>query len=153
MTSTDSIAGRVRGVYARLEQAQWIPQLLLRLFIGYFFVETGWGKVHNLGAMAERFANWGIPFPAFNAALSGYTELIGGALVIVGLLTRPAAFALFFNMVVATASVKMKGVASLEDFVELDEPMYALAFLWLVFAGAGRASLDCWIWSRFRRTR
>lgn len=56
-------------------------------------------------------------------------------------------------MVVAIASVKMKGVASLDDFVELDEPMYALAFLWLVFAGPGRASLDHWIASRLRRTR
>jgi hypothetical protein len=42
-------------------------------------------------ARLERFTGWGIPFPAFNAALSAYTELIGGALVMLGLVTRLAA--------------------------------------------------------------
>ena len=118
---------------AQLDPAEWIPQLLIRLFVGYFFFETGWGKIHNLDAMAQRFAGWGIPFPAFNAALSGYTELIGGALILIGLFTRLAAIPLFIIMVVAILTVKMKAVTGLDDFVELDEPLYALAFLWLFF--------------------
>jgi hypothetical protein len=83
MTSP-ALVDRIQTVLAQLERAQWIPQLLTRLFIGYFFLETGWGKIHNLDAMAQRFAGWGIPFAAFNAALSGYTELIGGALILIG---------------------------------------------------------------------
>jgi putative oxidoreductase len=58
----------------------WLPPLLIRLFVGYFFFETGWAKAHDLDGFAQRFAQWGIPYPAFNAALSAYTELIGGAL-------------------------------------------------------------------------
>ncbi len=27
----------------RLSAAGWIPVLLMRLFVGYFFMETGWG--------------------------------------------------------------------------------------------------------------
>jgi putative oxidoreductase len=143
-----SRVGTARTVLVRLTEAQWIPQLLVRLYLGYFFFETGLSKVGNLGVMAERFAEWGIPWPAFNAALSAYTELIGGALVVLGLATRLAALPLAFNMVVATAVVKMPKVESLADFVELDEPLYALAFLWLVFAGPGRVSLDHLLWRR-----
>jgi putative oxidoreductase len=131
---------------AWLTTAQWIPVLLVRLFIGYFFFETGWAKIGSLDAMAERFTGWGIPFPAFSAALSAYTELIGGALVALGLLTRLAAVPLCFNMVVAILVVNIKRVSGLDEFVELSEPLYALVFLWLVFAGPGRASLDRFLW-------
>jgi putative oxidoreductase len=142
MTVLATLGRRAQPVFAGLTRAQWIPLLAMRLYIGYFFFETGLAKAANPGAMAERFAGWGIPWPAFNAALSGYTELIGGALIVLGLATRLAAIPLAVNMVVATAVVKMNNVGSLDDFVELDEPLYALVFLWLVFSGPGRISLD-----------
>jgi putative oxidoreductase len=132
----------------RLERAAWLPALFLRLFVGYFFFVTGLAKVQNLGAMAERFAEWGIPFPAFSAALSGYTELVGGALLALGLLTRLVSIPLFVNMAVAIATVNVKRVSGLDEFVELAEPLYALVFLWLLFAGPGCASLDHVLWRR-----
>ena len=135
----------------------WLPPLLMRLFVGYFFFETGWGKIHHLDAFAERFAGWGIPYPHFNAVLSAYTELVGGALVVAGLLTRLVAIPLIINMLVAIVTVKMASVSSLNDFVELDEPLYLLSFFWLLIAGPGAASLDLllaratgildWAWS------
>ena len=135
----------------------WLPPLLMRLFVGYFFFETGWGKIHHLDAFAERFAGWGIPYPHFNAVLSAYTELVGGALVVAGLLTRVVAIPLIINMLVAIVTVKMASVSSLNDFVELDEPLYLLSFFWLLIAGPGAASLDLllaratgirdWAWS------
>jgi len=136
------IIERVGPLVGKVNDAEWVPQLLMRLFIGYFFFETGWGKVHNLDGMAERFAGWGIPAPAFSAALSGYTELLGGALVLAGLFTRLASIPMAVNMLVALVVVKMKKVSGIDDFVELDEPLYALSFLWLVFSGPGKASLD-----------
>jgi putative oxidoreductase len=141
-------AARAPGVIAWLTAAQWIPALLVRLFVGYFFFETGWAKIGNLDAMAERFTGWGIPFPVFSATLSAYTELIGGALVMLGLMTRLAAIPLGFNMVVAILVVNINRVSGLDEFVELSEPLYALLFLWLVFAGPGRASLDHLLWRR-----
>ncbi len=137
-----TFAARIDKSLRRLTRAQWVPQLLVRLFVGYFFLETGWGKIHNLEGMAERFADWGIPAPAFNAALSGWTEFLGGLLVVLGLFTRPISIPLFINMVVATLAVKLKKVGGLDDFVELDEPLYALSFLWLFFSGPGWISLD-----------
>ncbi|HLX37034.1 MAG TPA: DoxX family protein, partial [Candidatus Binataceae bacterium] len=96
----------------------------------------------NLDSFAQRFAAWGIPHPAFNAALSAYTEFIGGALTIAGLLMRVVSIPMIINMAVAVLSVKIKDVHGLNDFVELDEPLYALGFFWLMMNGAGAVSLD-----------
>jgi putative oxidoreductase len=144
---------RTASWLATLERAAWIPTLLVRLFVGYFFFVTGVAKVQNLDAMAERFAGWGIPFPAFSAALSGYTELVGGALLVFGLLTRLASIPLLVNMVVAIATVNITRVSGLDEFVELSEPLYALVFLWLVFIGPGRVSLDHLLWRWLHRAR
>jgi len=137
-----STAARIDDALGRLTRAQWLPQLLVRLFVGYFFLESGWGKIHSLDSFTERFADWGIPAPAFNAALSGWTELVGGLLIMLGLFTRLISIPMFINMLVATLAVKLKKVGGLDDFVELDEPLYALSFLWLFFSGPGWVSLD-----------
>ncbi len=142
MTRVEAVLARAERVRAGLERTRWLPPLLVRLFVGYFFFETGLGKVRNLGAFVERFQEWGIPFPAVSAAVSAYTELIGGALIVLGLFTRLASIPLIVNMLVATLTVKLKKVAGLDDFVELDEPLYALSFLWLVVSGPGSVSLD-----------
>ena len=84
------IRKHIDGLPGLLNSQEWIAQLLVRLFVGYFFVETGWGKVHNLDGFAQRFAGWGIPYPHFNAALSAYTEFIGGLLILFGIATRLA---------------------------------------------------------------
>src|SRR5271169_983863 len=129
-------------LFDRLSTAWWIPALLMRLFVGYFFMETGWGKIHNLEAFTTRFAGWGIPYPAFNAALSAYTEFLGGALTILGLGMRFVSIPMIINMIVAVLTVKLKSVGGLDDFAELDEPLYALSFVWLFFSGAGWLSVD-----------
>jgi putative oxidoreductase len=150
MTVT-ALVDRMKPIVDRLERSQWIPQLLVRLFVGYFFFETGWAKAGSLDALAERFAGWGIPWPAFNAALSAWTELVGGALIVLGLATRLAALPLCFNMIVAVLVVNLRSVSELDEFFELSEPLYALVFLWLFFAGPGRASLDHLIATRLGR--
>lgn len=137
-----NLLARVDAVVRRLTEAEWVPQLLVRLFVGYFFLESGWGKIHNLDTFAERFAEWGIPAPGFNAALSGWTELLGGLLIVLGLFTRLVSIPMFINMLVATLAVKLKKLSGLDDFVELDEPLYALSFFWLFFSGPGRVSVD-----------
>jgi len=129
-------------LFDRLRAASWIPALLTRLFVGYFFMETGSAKIHNLDTFAMRFAQWGIPHPAFNAALSAYTEFLGGALTILGMGMRFVSIPMIINMIVAILTVKLKNVSGLDDFVELDEPLYALSFVWLFFAGAGWLSID-----------
>jgi len=128
-----------REVAASLD---WLAPLLMRIYFGYFWAETGWGKIHNLDAFAQRFVGWGIPYPHLSAALAGYTEWIGGILLMLGLFTRLVSIPLMFNMFVALVSVKMKEVTSIDDFVEMDEVLYMFILFWIMMAGPGRVSLD-----------
>ena len=150
--SLRSLFSLMEQTVRRLSSFQWLAALLVRLFVGYFFFETGWGKLHNLDAFTARFEQWGIPHPAFNAALSAYTECIGGALTVMGLATRLVSIPMMINMAVAIVTMKMIGVASLNEFVELDEPLYALSYFWLLFAGPGLVSVDYLIRAMMRAT-
>jgi putative oxidoreductase len=136
------IQKQIKEVLTRLEKSEWVVQLLVRLFVGYFFMETGWGKLHNLDGFAQRFAGWGIPYPYFNAVLSAYTEFIGGLLTVAGLGTRLVSIPMIINMLVAILKVNLMQVSSLDDFSELDEPLYALVYLWLLLSGPGWVSID-----------
>jgi putative oxidoreductase len=136
------IRKHIEELLGLVNRQEWIAQLLVRLFVGYFFVETGWGKLHNLDGFAQRFAGWGIPYPHFNAALSAYTEFIGGLLIVFGIATRLASIPMIINMLVAILKVNLLRVNNLDDFVELDEPLYALTYLWLLISGPGWVSVD-----------
>jgi len=88
------------------------------------------------------FAGWGIPHPHLSVLLAGYSEVIGGLLLIVGLATRIACIPLIIDMAVATFSVQIKRNADFGDFVTLVDPLYLLSFFWLMVAGPGTVSLD-----------
>lgn len=128
-----------------LKRNEWLGPLLVRIVFGYFWFETGLAKLHNLDGFTARFIDWGVPFPAFSAALSAWTELLGGAFIMLGLLTRLTAIPMIINMLVAIGLVVIKKVGGLDDFVELDEVVYILIFFWLLMAGPGKASLDALI--------
>lgn len=138
----DPIARGCEAVLRLLTRLHWLGPLVLRLFFGYFWLETGWAKLHNLDGFTARFVDWGIPFPAASAALSAGTDFVGGLFLMLGFLTRFTAAAMGFNMVVAIALVVVKNVAGFDEFVELDEVVYVLIFFWLLMAGPGKASLD-----------
>ena len=53
-------------------------------------------------------------------------------------------------MLVARLTVNIRNVGSLNEFFELDTPLYALFFLWLLFTGPGRASLEHVLCTRWR---
>ena len=55
------IRKHIEAMLGLLNRQEGVAQLLVRLFVGYFFVETGSGKLHNLEGFAQRFAGWGFP--------------------------------------------------------------------------------------------
>jgi putative oxidoreductase len=63
----------------------------------------------------------------------------------VGLLTRFTSAVMAFNMVVAIALVAIKNVHGFDDFVELDEFVDILIFIWLIIAGPGVVSVDTYV--------
>lgn len=136
------IAAQARTLLNLAQALDWLAPLVVRLFFGYFWLETGWAKLHNLDGATARFVEWGIPFPAFSAPFSAGAEFVCGGLIMVGLFTRFSAIALLINMIVAIALVVIKNVNSFDDFVELDEFAYILIFFWLLMAGPGKISVD-----------
>jgi len=57
------------------------------------------------------------------------------ALTILGLGMRLVSIPMIINLIVAILTVKLKIVSGLDDFVELDEPLYALSLVWGFFRG------------------
>ena len=78
------------------------PMLLaVRLYQGFQFAQTGWGKLYNLAKLTGFFASLDIPFPAFNAPFVSTLESAGGILLMVGVFARTIALLLAGNMLVA----------------------------------------------------
>lgn len=125
-----------------LYKIRWLGPLVARLSFGYFWLETGIAKVQNLDGFTQRFMGWGVPFPAFSAGLSAWTELIGGALIMLGLFTRLISIPMIINMIVAIVLVVSANFQGIDEFVEADETVYILIFFWLLMAGPGKVSLD-----------
>ena len=136
------IAHLASRALAGLHRIEWLGPLVMRVVFGYFWLETGIAKVHNLDGFTQRFIGWGIPLPAFSAALSAWTELAGGALLMLGLCTRLVCIPMLINMAVAVALVVSANLHGLDDYVEADEIVYSLIFFWLLVAGPGKASVD-----------
>src|SRR5689334_13364295 len=109
----------------------WAGPLLVRFVIGSSFMINGWGKLHSLDNITEFFTQLHIPAPHFNAVLVGCTECFGGALLVIGLLTRIAAIPLIISMAVAILTAKLSKVEGFADFVGLDELAYLVVFFWL----------------------
>ena len=80
--------------------------LIIRISIGLCFVIHGLGKLGVVGSgnMAG-FEGWlkslGIPFPALQARAAMLSEVVGGALMTVGLFTRVGALLCLATMIVA----------------------------------------------------
>ncbi|HZO20980.1 MAG TPA: DoxX family protein [Steroidobacteraceae bacterium] len=121
----------------------WIAPLFARITVGWVFLLSGWGKLHNLPRITQNFIDWGIPWPHFFTPLTSGIEFFGGMFLLLGLFTRISAGALGVTMIVAIRAAKWGDVDSLETLLGFDEFEYLALFLWLAIAGAGVVSLDC----------
>ena len=133
---------------AALDRISWLGPLAVRLSLGAVFLGTGWGKLHNLGQVAGFFTELGIPFPAAQAAMVSVIELVGGALILLGLFTRFAALPLMGTMVVAILTAKRPEIDGIRSLFAFEEFTYFAGFLWLFVAGAGKTSLDALLFGR-----
>ena len=113
-------------------------QSVLRIVAGLAFLEHGTGKL--LG-----FPH-GLPFidkmPAGLLYFTGAMELVGGALIVLGLFTRPVAFVLSGFM--AFAYFMAHFPMSFFPAINFGEPavLFCFVFLYLAAAGAGPWAID-----------
>ncbi len=119
-----------------------VAPLLARLTLGVTFAGTGLGKLQHLDKVTGFFTELGLPFPHAQAVLVGSTELIGGALLLVGLASRLASLPLAVTMVVAIATAKRAEISGVGDLFGLVEWTYIVLLAWITLGGPGRFSLD-----------
>lgn len=128
------------GMTATLTSIAPWTNALLRIGAGLLYMQHGlqklfgmFGGMDGAGATVTLMSQMG---------LAGVLETFGGLLLVLGLLTRPVAFVLAVEMLVAFLQVHLpRGGVPLQNGGELPV-LYMLVFLFLVAHGAGRASLD-----------
>jgi putative oxidoreductase len=130
---------RLLEVVGRLD---WLAPLLGRLAVGLLFMSTGWGKVHDIGKVTQFFEHLGIPAPGFNAVLVGYSELICGSLLVLGLFARLATVPLIASMTVAILTAKRSELHGVFDLVGFDEFTYLVVLVMIAILGPGKIALD-----------
>ncbi len=138
-------------ISALINKLNWLGPLLIRLTVGLVFVYTGWGKLHSLEQVTQYFESLKIPAPGFHAVLVGSIELVGGALLMLGLATRIVAALLIGTMAVALYTAILPDLHGVRDLAASIEFTYLAVFAWLLFAGAGRASVDQLISTRLQK--
>lgn len=123
-----------------LDRMQPLALVALRLTLGIIFVAHGSHKVYgHLHEFANNVSSLGLP--AWLGYISAFTEFLGGILIILGALTRCAAFALLINMSVAIAKVHWKHGLMGTGGYEFPLALWTMAFA-LIFLGAGPISID-----------
>jgi putative oxidoreductase len=125
-----------------LGRLSFAPALLARLVIGVIFVHSGWGKLHNLDQVIEFFTSLGIPAPQIQAPFVAGTELVCGALVLVGLGTRIFAVPLIGTMVVAIATALWPDIEGVNGLFATVEFCYIALLVQLIVYGPGAVSVD-----------
>ncbi|WP_334058371.1 HvfX family Cu-binding RiPP maturation protein [Alteromonas sp. S005] len=94
---------------ARLQLADGIPLLLLRLYLAPVMIQAGWNKASSFESIVDWFGNddygLGLPMPLVMAFLATAAELVGGILLLFGALTRLVSIPLMITMIVAMVSV------------------------------------------------
>lgn len=99
-------------IVARLQVADGIPLLLLRLYLAPVMIQAGWNKASSFDSIVDWFGNdeygLGLPIPLVMAFLATAAELVGGVLLLLGALTRLVSIPLMVTMIVAMVSVHAK---------------------------------------------
>jgi putative oxidoreductase len=120
--------------------------LVIRLYWGWQFFQTGKGKLTRLAKVTEFFQSLGIPFPHFQAILAGTTECVGGILLLLGFASRVVSIPMMFLLAVAylTADIdSAKAIFSDPDkFVTADEFLFLFAVVLVFIFGPGKISID-----------
>lgn len=128
---------------------QFVVLLVLRLYWGWQFFQTGKGKLMNLDRTAHYFASLDIPLPKLNAAMAGTTECVGGLLLLLGLGSRVITVPLMGVMAVAYLTADREAVHALfsdpDKFVTATPFLFLLTVVLIFCFGPGKVSVDAWL--------
>jgi putative oxidoreductase len=114
----------------------------VRVAAGAILIGFGQSKFVHHAKEVRSFDRYGLPAPELFTYAIGSVEVVGGLLLVLGLATRLVALALAGNMVgaIATGGRVDGGLVNLGL-----APLLLVAMGFLVWAGAGRLSVDCFL--------
>ena len=120
--------------------------LVLRLYWGWSFFQTGKGKLMNLAQTTEFFQSLNIPLPGLNATMAGTVECVGGLFLLLGLASRLTAIPLVVTMIVAYLTAEIETVKNIfsepDKFLAADPFLFLLVSVIVLVFGPGAFSLD-----------
>jgi putative oxidoreductase len=131
--------------------------LLIRILVGWVFLSEGIQKFLFPGALGVgRFVKIGVPWPEVMAPFVGVVEIVCGALLLIGLITRLASIPLLIDIMVAIATTKIPMLPKSGFWATMHEARtdfcMLLGLIFLLLVGAGAWSLDAWLAERRRAT-
>ena len=148
------ITARFRSACRRttdaLNNLGWLPNLVLRVTVGFMFFSGAVAKLGDLGKFTAMFVSLGIPAAQVLAPVTAMVELVGGVALMLGLGTRLVSLVLAGDMVGALITDIGPNLAqkypALWDFLSnlfyAPEWLLVVLLFWLLCVGAGKASLD-----------
>jgi uncharacterized membrane protein YphA (DoxX/SURF4 family) len=120
---------------------------LIRILVGWVFLSEGIQKFLFPGALGVgRFAKIGIPWPQVMAPFVGVVEIVCGALLLIGLITRLASILLLIDILVAIATTKIPMLSKSGFWATMHEARtdfcMLLGLIFLLIVGSGSLSFD-----------
>jgi putative oxidoreductase len=151
MTHLLSLYRRAAPAFSSLQS---LMLLAVRLYWGFQFAQTGWGKLHNLVKITGFFASLNIPFPGFSAPFVSTLEFVGGILLMLGLFSRPIALLLACNMLVAYWTADREALSAIFSdpgkFYVADPYTFLFASVMVLIFGSGLFAVETLIAKRLK---
>jgi putative oxidoreductase len=135
------------GWFLKIANSLQSPVLLLvRLYWGWQFFDTGRGKLGDISKVVDYFTSLGVPAPSLNAHFIALLETGGGILLILGLASRLIALPLLIDMIMAYVIADREALGSIfsepDKFYNAAPFTFLLASLLILVFGPGWLSLD-----------
>jgi putative oxidoreductase len=146
------------GWFLRIANSLQSPFLLLiRLFWGWQFWQSGWAHLQNMPKFIEFFTQLGIPAPSLNAHFIAVLEAGGGILLALGLGSRIIALLLAGDMFVAFVTADREALLSIfsdtDKFYAAAPYTFLFASLIILIFGPGKLSLDTLIAAKRKKAK
>jgi putative oxidoreductase len=149
-------AGLLSTIYFRFQRGSAALQspflLLVRLYWGWQFAQSGWGRLHHLDTATQFFSSLNVPAPGPTCVIISLLEVVGGILLILGLGSRVFGLLLAGDMIGAYVLAARDALTSIltdpGKFYGADPYTFLFAALLILIFGPGRFSLDYWFWRR-----
>jgi len=131
--------------------------LAVRLYWGWQFFQTGWGKLQDIPKVTDFFTSLGLPFPHVTAYVVGTSECVGGILLFLGLGSRLISLPLLGDMIGAYLTADREALKAIFSepgkFYAADPYTFLFASLLILVFGPGKISIDALLGRIIRREK